>query len=427
MNKIIKLALMAVVVVNIGVASAKLELIDRVVALVDEDVVLASELLRRTRSVIKQIKARDQKVPDVKILRQQILDRLVIESLQLQMAKRVGVRISDAELDSTIENVAKENKVSVDQFRQGILDEGTSWAIFREDIRKEMMISRVTGGSVSRRIKISDKEVDNLLAQISHQTRTQYLLGHILLPLSEDASPEDIAKIRLQADKLVKELRAGANFDEYAVSYSSSQDALQGGNLGWRTLSQLPSLFAGTVKNMKKGQISEPVRSGSGLHILNLMDSKGDFETHNVMQSHVRHILISPNAILDDQAAKEKLELIRQRIVDGEKFEDLAIEFSDDKGSGSLGGDLDWSDPGTFVPEFAKAMDALAIDELSSAVRTQFGWHLIQVIGRREQDQTEDKKRERAYRILQNRKFEEETQVWLRELKEQAYIKLIDD
>ncbi len=410
-------------------AGAKLEVIDRVAALVDKDVILSSEVVRRTNTIIKQIEERKQKVPAMETLRQQVLDRLIIESLQIQMAKRAGVRISDAELDTTLERVAKENKLSIEGFRKKVISDGTPWAIFREDIRGEIMISRVRGGMVQRRIKISDKEVDNLLVQINKEglSRTQYSLGHILLSLSEDSSPEFIAETREKAGKLVKELREGANFQEYAITYSAGENALSGGLLGWRSANQLPSLFAGVVKSMKAGDVSEPLRSGSGLHILYLVESKGGFETQEVMQSHVRHILISPNAIQDEKATLDKIKLIRKRIVDGEDFAKLAIEFSDDKGSGALGGDLKWSNPGTYAPEFAKAMDSLAINELSEPVKSQFGWHIMEVLGRRNQDQTEDKKRERAYRILQKRKFEEEAQIWVRELKDQAYIKIIDD
>ncbi len=429
MNKLIKLVFIFSMSIQCGIVSAEMQTIDRVVALVDSDVVLASELVRRTKSVMEQLKNRDQKMPEVAQLTQQVLDRLILESLQLQMAKRVGVRVNDAELDATIGRVAEESKMNVDQFRKKVVNDGTPWAIFREDIRNEIMISRVRGGHVSRRVKISDKEIDNLMIQINQEglNRTQYLLGHILLALPESASPEHIARVREEASKMIAELRNGANFEQYAVAYSAGQNALNGGELGWRSLTQLPSLFAGNVKNMKVGDISDPLRSGSGLHILYLKDSKGGFETHRVMQTHARHILISPNAITDEQAALEKLQLVRQRIIDGEKFEDLAIEFSDDKGSGAIGGDLKWSDPGTFVPEFNKVMNELAINELSEAVKTEFGWHLIEVLGRRDQDQTEDKKRERAYRIIHNRKFEEEAQIWLGELKEQAYIKIIDE
>jgi peptidyl-prolyl cis-trans isomerase SurA len=411
------------------ISSAKTELIDRVVALVDSDVVLASELVRRTNTVIEQIKARQQTVPALDILKQQILERLVLESLQLQTAKRVGVRVSDTELDAAIARIAQDNKLSLESLRANTIGSGTDWKVFREGIRDEIMISRVRSGYVSRRVQISDKEVENLIEQINQQgeSQMQYALGHILLPVAESASPEELQAVREQAQKLVKELRAGANFEEYAVSYSKGQNALQGGNLGMRSLSQLPSLFAGNVRNMKAGDISEPLRSGSGLHILHLIEVKGGFEEVKVLQTQARHILVTPDAITDDKAALAKANDLRKQIIDGADFAVLAKEHSDDKGSGALGGDLGWSDPGTFVPEFTQAMDALAVDEISQAVKTQYGYHIIQVTGRRDQDQTEERKREQAYRILHGRKFEEEAQIWLSELKEQAYIKYIDE
>ena len=429
MNRLVKSVVTCGLVFLTLVGNAKVEILDRVIALVDTDVVLASELVRRTNTIVQQIEARKQTVPPMDKLRDQVLERLIVESLQLQMAKRVGVRVSDTELDSTIERLAADGNATLEQLRQSVESEGTPWAIFREDLRSEIMISRVRNGSVSRRIKVSEKEIENLLSQINKdgESRTQYSLGHILLSLPENATPEEIETVRQKAERLVTELRNGGNFQEYAITNSAGENALSGGNLGWRSLSQLPSLFAGSVKNMKVGDISEPLRSGSGLHILSLLDSRGGFETHEVIQTRARHILITPDAITDEKAALDKINLVRQRILDGEKFEELAIEFSDDKGTGALGGDLNWADPGTFVPEFTETMDGLAINELSEPVKTQFGWHIIEVMGRRNQDQTEDKKRERAYRMLHKRKFEEEAQIWLRELRDQAYIKLVDD
>ncbi|WP_185964373.1 peptidylprolyl isomerase [Aliikangiella marina] len=429
MNKLVKLAVVIVITFYTALSHAKIEIIDRVVALVDKDVVLASELVRRTNSIVDQIKSRNQAVPPIEKLREQVLERLILESLQLQMAKRAGVRISDTELDATIERIANDSKLSVEQFRKKIESEGLAWAIFREDIRNEIMISRVRKGAVTRRIKVSEKEVDNVLAQINQEgeSRTQYSLGHILLPLSEGASPEEVSKVRQKAQNIVRQLRGGANFQEYAITHSAGENALSGGGLGWRSLSQLPSLFADSVRNMKANEVTEPLRSGSGLHILKLFESKGGFETHSVVQTHARHILITPNAILDEKAAYEKAQLLRQRVLEGEDFAELAVEHSDDKGSGALGGDLDWADPGTFVPEFTEAMDKLAINEISQAVKSEFGYHIIQVLGRRDQDQTEEKKRDRAYLILHNRKFEEEALLWLREMRDQAYIKIIND
>ncbi|MGX5174970.1 peptidylprolyl isomerase SurA [Aliikangiella sp. IMCC44653] len=429
MKTLVKISCVTLLCLYQTVSAANTEILDRVVALVDSDVILASELVRRTNTVVEQIKQRKQTVPPINKLKDQVLERLISESLQMQMAKRAGVRIGDAELDATLQKIAEDSQLSLASFKQKVESEGTPWGIFREDIRAEIMISRARTGFVSRRIKVSDKEVENLVEQINKQgeSQTQYSIGHILLPIAENATQPTIDKTRENAQKLVNELRNGASFEELAVTYSSGQNALSGGDLGWRTLTQLPSLFADSIKNLNKGDISEPLRSGSGLHILKLKEIKGGFGSHEVLQTKARHILVTPNAILSDQAAKEKAELIRQRVLSGEDFAELAIELSDDKGSGSLGGDLGWAVPSDFVPEFGEAMNKLAVDEISEVVKSEYGYHVIQVLGRRNQDQTQEKKRERAYQILHQRKFEEESQLWLRELRDQAYIKIVDE
>jgi len=407
--------------------SAEAQLIDRVIAIVDESVVLESELVRRSNAIISQIKERKQTVPALDILRKQVLERLVVESLQLQMAKRAGVRIGDRELTSTIERIAEGSNHSTDQLKIKVERDGTPWNLFREDLRNEIMISRVKNGMVQNRIQVSDKEVDNIVAQMDKEgeSRTKYHLGHILLGLVESATPEQISAQREQARKIISALRKGSNFEEFAIAFSSGEKSLEGGDMGWRSINELPTLFAGTVKNMAVSDVSEPLRSGSGLHILFLKDKKGGFETQVVLQTHVRHILVSPNAITSDKQAYDKISLARDRILAGEDFKELAIEISDDKSNAAQGGDMGWSDPGTFVTEFTDVMDKLEVNVLSEPVKTQFGWHLMEILGRRDQDQTEDKKRDRAYRILSNRKFEEETQTWISELKEKAHIKLM--
>ncbi|MCF6193753.1 MAG: peptidylprolyl isomerase [Kangiellaceae bacterium] len=407
--------------------SAEAQLIDRVIAIVDESVVLESELVRRSNSIISQIKERKQTVPTREILRKQVLERLIVESLQLQMAKRAGVRIGDRELTATIARIAEGSKLSADQMKIKIESDGTPWNLFREDLRNEIMISRVKNGMVQNRIQVSDKEVDNIVAQMDKEgeSKTKYHLGHILLGLTESATPEQISAQREQARKIISALRDGSNFEEFAIAFSSGEKSLEGGDMGWRSINELPTLFAGTVKNMAVSDVSEPLRSGSGLHILFLKDKKGGFETQVVLQTHVRHILVTPNAITSEKQAFDKISLARDRILAGEDFKELAIEISDDKSNAAQGGDMGWSDPGIFVPEFTEVMDKLEVNVLSEPVKTQFGWHLMEVLGRRDQDQTEDKKRDRAYRILSNRKFEEETQTWISELKEKAHIKLM--
>ncbi len=425
MKKNLKKILALLVLANITVAISAPQILDRIIAIVDEDVVLESELVRRSNTILRKIKERKQALPSIKTLRKQVLERLIIESLKLQTAKRMGVRIGDRELSATLEKIAQGEKLSLSQYKTKVEKSGESWTLFREDVRKEIKVSRVTNGMVQRRIQVSEKEVDNLVEQINKEgdIQTQYHLGHILIALSENASPELIENKRKKAETIIKYLREGANFEEVAITHSDGQNSLEGGDMGWRSISQLPTLFASVVKNLSANEVSEPLRSASGLHILFLKEKKGGFEAQVVVQTHVRHILVSPSAITSDKQALDKINLTRDRILAGEKFEDLAIEISDDKSNASQGGDMSWVDPGVFVAEFSKAMNALSINELSQPVKTQFGWHLIEVLARRDQDQTEEKKRTRAYRILSNRKFEEESLSWVNELKHKAHIK----
>ncbi|MEP1741566.1 MAG: peptidylprolyl isomerase [Kangiellaceae bacterium] len=428
MNKLFKSTIIFALMLSVQISNAKEQMLDRIIAIVDESVVLESELVRRSNAIIAQIKSRNQAVPSLKILRKQVLDRLIIESLQLDTAKRVGVRISDGELNATLEKIAESSNMSVEQLQKQVESDGTAWAIFREDIRNEVMIDRVQRGMVQRRIQVSEKEIDNIVQQLDREgeSRTQYHLGHILLALPESATPEQLAAKREEARKIIEALRGGSNFEEFAVAFSSGQNSLEGGDMGWRSLNQLPTLFAGTVKNMNVSDVSEPLRSGSGLHILFLKDKKGGFKQEVVVQTKVRHILVTPDAITTDQQAKDKIELARERILGGEDFTTVAVEISDDKSNAAQGGDMGWVDPGTFVPEFNEVMNGLSLNQLSKPVRTQFGWHIMEVTGRRDQDQTEDRKRDRAYRILSSRKYEEEMQTWISELKDRAHIKITD-
>jgi len=428
MKKILISIVSIVLLMNLQSLQAEEQLLDRIIAVVDESVVLESELVRRSNSIISQIKARKQAVPSIEILRKQVLDRLVIETLQLETAQRVGVRINDRELNATLEKIAAGSNLSTEQLKQKVESDGTAWATFREDVRNEVMIDRVQRGMVQRRIQVSEKEIDSIVNQMDKEgeTRTQYHLGHILLALSESAAPEELAAKREEARKIIEALRGGSNFEEFAVAFSSGQNSLEGGDMGWRSLTQLPTLFAGTVKNMEVNDVSEPLRSGSGLHILYLKDKKGGFATEVVVQTKVRHILVSPDAITSNEQARDKVALARDRILKGEDFTTVAVEISDDKGNAAQGGDMGWIDPGTFVPEFSEVMDQLEINVLSEPVKTQFGWHIMEVMGRRDQDQTEDRKRDRAYRILSSRKYEEELQTWISELRERAHIKILD-
>lgn len=401
--------------------------LDQAVALVDDDVVLKSELDRRLASVRKDLQARNVRLPNDDVLRQQVLDRLITDNVQLQMAKRAGVRVSDQELGQFIENIAKENRLSPEQFRLKLASEGLSYELFREDLRNEVLISRVRQGAVGRRVFISEQEVQAMMETIAAEgeSRTEYHLGHILLPIPESASPEDVRAVSERATALIKQLRSGSDFAELAIANSAGQEALQGGDFGWKTANQLPTLFAGAAKSLKPGEVSEPLRSGSGLHILKLFDSRGN-ERVMVQQTHARHILVKPSAILSETDAEKKIQALYEQVKTGADFAELAKKNSDDPGSANLGGDLGWANPGMFVAAFEQTMNGLQPGEISAPFRSEFGWHVMQVLERRDDDQTEERKRQQAYRFLHSRKYDEEVEAWVREIRDQAFIKVLE-
>jgi peptidyl-prolyl cis-trans isomerase SurA len=401
--------------------------IDEAVALVDDDVVLKSELDRRVGSVRKDLVTRKVRLPSDSVLRQQVLERLITDNVQLQMAKRAGVRVADQELAQIVENIAKENRMSPEQFRMKLAGEGLSYELFREDLRNEVLISRVRQGAVGRRVFISEQEVQTLMETLASEgeNRTEYHLGHILLSISESASTDDVREISARAQQLVKKLREGADFGELAIANSAGQEALQGGDFGWKTGNQLPTLFASAAKTLKAGEVSEPLRSASGLHILKLFDSRGN-ERVMVQQTHARHILIKPSTILSEADAEKKVRGLLEQIKAGADFAELAKKNSEDPGSANLGGDLGWANPGSFVGPFEQAMNALEPGGISEPFRSEYGWHVLQVLERRDDDQTQERKRQQAYRMLHSRKYDEEVEAWVREIRDQAFIKILE-
>lgn len=426
------LAVQCVLALNVlgmpGQSPLAADKLDEAVALVDDDVVLKSELDRRVATVRQDLSRRGVRMPPDEVLREQVLERLIVDAVQLQHARRAGVRVADQELAGIIENIARENQVSLEQFRLQLAADGINFEIFRDDIRNEVMVSRLRQAQVSRRIFISEQEVDSMLKSMDSEgaERISYRLGHILIPIAESASPQDVQQASALADDIVKQLRSGADFAEMAVRHSAAQDALQGGDFGWKTLNQLPSLFAPAVKALKPAEVSEPLRSASGLHILKLYDSRGA-ERVVVRQSHARHILIKPSQIRTEEQAKKFISELREQIIKGADFAALAKAHSDDPGSANLGGDLGWANPGKFVPEFESTLEKLADNEVSEVFRSQFGWHVMQLLGRRDDDQTEEAKRNQAYRLLQNRKYDEEVEAWVRELRDEAYVRILID
>ncbi|HSS63526.1 MAG TPA: SIMPL domain-containing protein [Gammaproteobacteria bacterium] len=400
--------------------------LDRIVAVVNDDVIVESELQARMRLVKDQLRQGGTALPPEDVLGKQVLERLILERLQIQIAERAGMRVEEETLNKAVEQVARQNNLDVSQFKQILERDGFDFARFREDIRNEILISRLQQRQVQNRITVTDRDIDNYVSTLEKQgtDASAYRLSHILVAVPEAASSEAIADARRQAERVVEQLRNGADFARLAVSQSDGQQALQGGDLGWRNGSELPTIFADVVPEMRKGEISDPIKSSSGFHVVQLADVRGDAGRHVVVQTRARHILVRPNEVTSDAEAKTRLEQLRVRIENGDDFEELARAHSDDRGSALQGGDLGWVNPGDTVPDFQSVMDTIPAGGLSEPFKTRFGWHLVQVLERREFDDTEKVKRARAADQIRQRKMDEELQNWLRQIRDEAYVEL---
>jgi peptidyl-prolyl cis-trans isomerase SurA len=405
-------------------ASALTEL-DGIVAVVDDDIVLASELAARLRSVEMQMQQAKVTPPPRDVLINQLLERLILESLQLQMGERAGVKIDDETLARAIEGIAKQNNMTVDQFTTELAQQGMSFREFREQIRRELVIARVQRNRVNSRIYISDQEIDAFLASPYGQQSLadEYRVGHILLAVADDATPEAVAQAEAKAQEIHQQLLEGADFRQMAIANSAGSNALEGGDLGWRKVGELPTLFVDSVVNLKVGETAPPIRSGSGFHIVQVLDRRGA-STQMVNQVNVRHILVKPSEIRSEAETKKLIEHIHNRIEAGEDFGALARQYSEDPGSALAGGELGWAEPEKYAPEFASMIAATAEGRLSPPFRTEFGWHVLIVDGHREQDMSTEARRNLAIRILHNRRFEEELQEWLREIRDEAFVEI---
>jgi peptidyl-prolyl cis-trans isomerase SurA len=346
-----------------------------------------------------------------------------VEKLQLAQARELGLRIDDEQLNAIITNIARENNMSLTELRQTLAADGVSFAFFREQIRSEVLISRVRSNQVESGVHVSPTEVDSLLAaqQSQQGENSEYRLRHILVSLPSNASPEQIAEARTRAEDLHRQLREGADFANLAIGYSDGQQALEGGDLGWRRAGQLPTLFAEVVLAMQVGQISEPIRSSSGFHLLMLAEKRGEAR-HMVRQANARHILIRVSELVSDEEAQQRLGRLRERLLSGASFAELARTNSEDPGSAANGGELGWADPEIYVPEFRNTLRNLNDGEISQPFRSQFGWHIMQLQGWREHDGTDEARRNQAFQSLRERKTEEALQNWLRNLRDEAYV-----
>ena len=399
--------------------------LDRVVAVVNDDIISRSELDARLERVRKQLRQSGTRLPPPDALRRQVLERLILRRLQLQLARSSGIRVGDERLNRTLLRIAEQNELTLREFRDAIEGDGVDFARFREEIRDDIMISEVRRHRVENQINISQRDIDDYISMMESRgteaDRHRYRIGHILIAVPDGASSEEIAEARVRAQRVLEEIRTGADFANMAVTYSDGQQALEGGNLGWRLASDLPSMLADAVLGLEVGEVSEPVRSASGFHLVKLADRQGS-QRQMIRQTRARHILITLDALTDDAEARRQLRVLRERIVNGEDFGELARNHSDDPGSASRGGELGWIDPGNTVPVFERTMDSLEPSAISRPFRSQFGWHLVQVLERRDRDATETSQRAEARRRLRARKIEENTQAWLRRVRGEAYV-----
>ena len=404
---------------------AEYQRLEAIVAVVDDDVVLASELMTRLETVRRSIAENNLQPPPGDVLINQIMERLIIENIQLQEAKKRGVTIDDESLARAVGNFASSNNMTMEQFQQTLAQDGTSYRQFREDIRAELIISRLQRAMINRRIAISEQDVQALLNSPFYQQMfsDEYRVGHIMRSLEDDATEADMEAAVIEAAGFVQELRDGADFAQMAIAKSSASTALEGGDLGWRRAGELPTLFSDAVLDMQVDDVVGPIATGSTIHIIKLLDRRGA-GTERLAQTNVSHILIRPSEIVTSEQAMEKAQEIYQRIQGGEDFAELAKEFSEDPASALNGGALGWSTPDQFVPQFAEVMSKSEIGETSEPFESEFGWHILLVEDRREQDMSDEARRNMAMDLLFRRRFEEERQEWLKEIRDEAFVEL---
>lgn len=409
-------------------AFAAPQVVDKVAAVVNNGVVLESDVDGLMQSVKLNAQQAGQQLPDDNTLRHQILERLIMDQIVLQMGSKMGVKVSDEQLDKAIADIAAQNKMSMDQMRSRLAYDGINYNTYRSQIRKEMTISEVRNNEVRRRVTILPQEVDSLAQQVGSQndSSTELNLSHILIPLPENPTSDQVDEAEKQARDIVSQAQSGADFGKLAITYSADQQALKGGQMGWGRIQELPSIFAQALATAKKGDVIGPVRSGVGFHILKVNDLRGQTQSISVTEVHARHILLKPSPIMTDQQARLKLEQIAADIKSGKTtFEKAAKEFSDDPGSANQGGDLGWASPDIYDPAFRDAIMKLNKGQTSAPVHSSFGWHLIELLDTRKVDKTDAAQKDRAYRMLFNRKFSEEAQTWMQEQRASAYVKII--
>ena len=404
------------------------EVLGRVAAIVEEDVILEQELDNEVSTIAERIRASNAQMPPESILRKQVLEKLIIDKLQRQLAEKAGITVTEEMLNNSAADIAQRNNMTLQQFREELQRQGLTYKNFLDNMRNEIIINQLRGREIGGRIKVTDREVDHYLEtqeQESNGTAIQYHLGHILIAVREAAAAKEIQLAQSKANELVKKLRAGQDFTHTAMTESGDDNALKGGDLGWRSLSDIPSLFSDIVVKMRANEVADPIRSPSGFHIIKMLELKG-LDSHTITNTKVRHILIKTNDLIDDEEAKKRLLALKARIMDGDDFAALARAHSDDKGSALKGGSLDWVGPQDLVKPFEDAMEKLEINQLSEPIQTQFGWHLIQVLDRKSKDNSVEHKKDIVREAIRKRKIEEETELWMRRLRDEAYVEILE-
>ncbi|MBS0001750.1 MAG: peptidylprolyl isomerase [Thioalkalivibrio sp.] len=398
-------------------------LLDRIIAVVGDDVITERELVERMNLAAQELAQRGVRPPSQGALARQVMERLIVERIQLQEARKVGISIDEITLNRTMEGIAAENDLTLLQLRNALAAEGMDFAAFRQQIRDELTIAQLRRRQVENRLRVGEQEIDDLIAAESGaiDRDVRYRLSHILVALPQGADSSTIAEAREKAEELRTRARADEDFAELAISHSDAPDALEGGDMGWRGAADIPTLYARNVILMRPGEVSQVLRSPNGFHIVKLLDREAGSELR-VPQTRARHILVSPDEIRSEREAEAQARSLHSRIREGAPFAELARAHSDDSGSAAQGGELGWLSPGETVPAFENAMKELAVGEMSAPVQSPFGWHIIEVLERRETDATRDLLRARAQEVLQNRKLEEETELWLRRLRDEAFV-----
>lgn len=411
---------------NSTAIAAKIQSVDRIVAIVDDEVIVHSEVNEKLTQIVAQLRAKKTKLPPKNILERQVLERLIIDKIQLAAAAKAGITVGEEMLAQAISNIARKNKMDMSEFRNAVERSGLSFKRFRSQLRNRIITERYRNKEMRSRIHITEREIDTYIAKGMRKPgkRSAFHLFHILVATPEGSSADKIQIAKRKAQKLVKRLRAGGDFQNIALSESDGQQALEGGDLGWRSSNQLPSVFANVVPKMGRGDVSDPIRTSSGFHIIKLADYKGGKVSHLVEQTKTRHILIKTSEITSDDDARIRLEQLKQRIDGGEEFAALARSHSDDQASSIKGGELGWINPGDVVPDFEQQMKLLTENEVSKPFRTQYGWHIVQVMERRQHDQTGDIQRSQAREAIHKRKAVEETALFLRRLRDEAYVEI---